>query len=241
MKSADRPPPTSPLILAFDCACQALSVAVARGDKILADHYESRSQGQAARLAPTVQEVLRNAQVRAAELDLIGVTVGPGSFTGIRIGLAFARGLALALSKPLAARSTFDAVTDALPPDQRDLQQTLVAAIDSKREEIFLRVGVAAPVVQRPLDAVGSLARGRYGLVGDAAPDLMLAFAQLGRQDECVVLASAPPRASAFAPVLARQGVETWREHNQREGLPQPIYLRPPDVTLGKHKPVPAA
>jgi len=58
-------------------------------------------------LAPVVQAVLRNAEIKPAELDLIGVTVGPGSFTGIRIGLAFARGLALALDKPLAARNYF--------------------------------------------------------------------------------------------------------------------------------------
>lgn len=236
MKHPARPP----LVLAFDCACAALSVAVARGDKILADHYESRAEGQAARLAPTVQEVLRNAAIKAAELDLIGVTVGPGSFTGIRIGLAFARGLALALDRPLAARSTFDAVTDAVALDQRDPAQKLVAAIDSKRDEIFLRVGDEAPSMKRPLDAVADLPHGRYGLLGDAAPDLMLAFARAGRQAECVVLASAPPRASAFASVFAQQGVEFWRERNKNEGLPQPLYLRAPDVTLGKHKPVPA-
>ncbi len=229
-----------PLVLAFDCACAALSVAVVRGDRILADHYEQRSERQAALLAPVVQTVLRHAEVRPAQLELIGVTVGPGSFTGIRIGLAFARGLALALDRPLASRTTFDAVADAVPPEERDPERRLIAAIDSKRDEIFIRVmdGDTA-LMARPLDAVAGLPHGRYGLIGDAAPELMLAFAQLKRQSECVVLASAPPRASAFAPVLAAQGVEYWRAHNRRDGLPKPVYLRAPDVTLGKHKPAP--
>jgi tRNA threonylcarbamoyladenosine biosynthesis protein TsaB len=234
-----KPPARPPLVLAFDCACSALSVAVTRGEAILAEHYEARSQGQAAMLAPTVQHVLRNAGIKAAELDLIGVTIGPGSFTGIRIGLAFARGLALALDRPLAARSSFAAVTDAVPPARRDPGQILIAAMDSRREEIFLRVGDAPPSMKHPLEAVTDLPRGRYALIGDAAPDLMLAFTRSGRQGECAVLASAPPRARDFAPVFARQGIEYWRERNRSEGLPQPLYLRAPDVTLGSHKAVP--
>jgi tRNA threonylcarbamoyladenosine biosynthesis protein TsaB len=229
-------PDTAPLVLAFDCACAALSVAVCRGAEVLAEHYEERSQGQAALLAPTVQSVLRDAAVKPAQLDLIGVTVGPGSFTGIRIGLAFARGLALALDRPLAARTTFDAVADALPPDASP-NRHIVAAIDSRREEIFVRVmnGDAA-LMLRPREAVETLPSNAYGLVGDAAPQLMLAFAELRRQQECIVLASAPPRASRFAPVLAAQGVALWSQRNRSEGLPRPVYLRAPDVTLGKHK-----
>jgi tRNA threonylcarbamoyladenosine biosynthesis protein TsaB len=231
--------PNPPLVLAFDCACQALSVAVARGDRILVEHYESRSEKQAALLAPTVHAVLRDAEVKPSQLELIGVTTGPGSFTGIRIGLAFARGLALALDRPLASRTTFDAVSDGLPAELRDPTRQLIAAIDSKREEMFIRVDGQPPLMAAPDQAVAGLPGGRYGLIGDGAPELMLAFTRLGRQKECAVLSSEPPRASAFAAVLASQGVEAWRERNAREGLPQPYYLRAPDVTLGKHKAVP--
>lgn len=227
-----------PLTLALDCACSALSVALARGPTLLADACEAPSQQQAARLAPMVQTVLRQAAVEPAALELIGVTVGPGSFTGIRIGLAFARGLALALDRPLAARTTFDAVIDALP-ERGDASLRLVAAIDSKREEIFVQASGEAPVMLAPTEAAARLPQGRFGLVGDAAASLLQGFAALGRQDECVVLSQDPPRASAFVSVLAAQGAATWRERNAREGMPRPFYLRAPDVTLGKHRPVP--
>ncbi len=225
-----------PLTLALDCACSALSVALARGPALLAEAYEAPSQQQAAQLAPMVQAVLRQAKVKPAALELIGVTVGPGSFTGIRIGLAFARGLALALDRPLAARTTFDAVIDALP-ERRDATLRLVAAIDSKRDEIFVQASGAAPVMLAPAEAAAGLPQGCYGLAGDAAAALLQGFAALGRQGECVVLSQAPPRAGAFVSVLAAQGADLWRERNAREGMPRPYYLRAPDVTLGKHRP----
>ena len=125
-----------PLVtLAFDCACSGLSVAVLAGQQVMAQHFERSATGQAALLAPLIQEQLRVAGLTPKDLDLIGVTNGPGSFTGIRIGLAMARGLALVLDVPLAACSTFDAVLRNVspPPDQ-----TVVIAIDSRRDEIFL-------------------------------------------------------------------------------------------------------
>jgi tRNA threonylcarbamoyladenosine biosynthesis protein TsaB len=216
-----------------------LSVALMRGPAVLAQHYEARSQQQAARLAPVVQDALREAGVKPADLDMIGVTVGPGSFTGIRIGLAFARGLALALDRPLAARTTFDAVADAATSQRPDPALRLVAAIDSKREEIFVQAQDGDPVMLAPAQAAATLPPGRYGLIGDAAPALLQGFAARGREGECVVLSDAPPCAAAFAPVLAAQGVEAWRQRNEREGMPRPYYLRAPDVTLGKHRPVP--
>jgi tRNA threonylcarbamoyladenosine biosynthesis protein TsaB len=106
--TAQHPVP-APLILALDCACSALSVALMRGPAVLAQHYEARSQQQAARLAPVVQDALREAGVKPADLDMIGVTVGPGSFTGIRIGLAFAAMAGLRLKVPALALSRLEA------------------------------------------------------------------------------------------------------------------------------------
>jgi tRNA threonylcarbamoyladenosine biosynthesis protein TsaB len=128
-----------------------------------------------------------------------------------------------------------------LPSDGRDAAQILIVAIDSKREEIFLRRDGDAPLIAHPRAALAGWPDGRYALAGDAAPQLAAAFAAAGRQDQCVVLASAPPRASAFGRILAQQGVEFWRQRNAQDGLPKPLYLRPPDVTMGTHKPLAAS
>src|SRR4051812_44848291 len=92
-------------VLAFDCAISGLGVAVVRNGVCLAQHREE-GRGQAATLLPAIAAVLREAEVDRRALSLIAVTVGPGSFTGVRVGLAAARGLALALGVPLAGLAT---------------------------------------------------------------------------------------------------------------------------------------
>ena len=89
------------LVLAFDCAVSGLGIAIVRDGTRLAGIVEE-GRDQAARLLPAIAAVLGEAGVERRELSLIAVTVGPGSFTGVRVGLAAARGLAVALGVPLA-------------------------------------------------------------------------------------------------------------------------------------------
>lgn len=233
-------PQSEPLILAFDCACSGLSVAVARGETVLAAAALDQATGQAASLAPAIQAALRQAGVAPAQLDLIGVTTGPGSFTGIRIGLAMARGLALALDRPLAACSTFEATLASLPrPHRREFLADagrIVLAIDSRRAEIFVAEGDGDTVrdmrAAPPQNVVAALPTGRYALLGDAAPALNTAFASAGRGAEIALYDARPPQAEAFAPLLAARGADYWRTSNAGAGLPRPLYLRGADVTL---------
>ncbi|MES1199174.1 MAG: tRNA (adenosine(37)-N6)-threonylcarbamoyltransferase complex dimerization subunit type 1 TsaB [Pseudomonadota bacterium] len=96
------------LVLAIDTALNACSVALARDDEVLASQSEPMDRGQAERIAPMADEVMRAAGVAFAEIDRIAVTTGPGSFTGVRVGLSFARALALALDKPCVGLSTLE-------------------------------------------------------------------------------------------------------------------------------------
>ncbi|MET0183449.1 MAG: tRNA (adenosine(37)-N6)-threonylcarbamoyltransferase complex dimerization subunit type 1 TsaB [Caulobacterales bacterium] len=98
------------LILAIDSALDALGVALVRDGATLAAAQERMSRGQAERIAPLAQEIAQQAEIKFAEIDRIVVTKGPGSFTGVRVGLAFARGLALSLSKPCVGISTLEAL-----------------------------------------------------------------------------------------------------------------------------------
>jgi tRNA threonylcarbamoyladenosine biosynthesis protein TsaB len=95
-------------VLAIDTALSACSVAVVRDEQTLATCVEPMARGQAERLSPLVREVMTQAGVSFDMLDRIAVTRGPGAFTGLRVGLAFGRGLALALDIPCIGLSTLE-------------------------------------------------------------------------------------------------------------------------------------
>src|SRR5262245_23953927 len=89
-------------ILAFDCCFGAVSAAVRYADGgVRSERYEALSGGNAERLFPLVEQVLDEAKLQMSEVDRIAVTLGPGTFTGVRVGVAAARGLSLGLHKPV--------------------------------------------------------------------------------------------------------------------------------------------
>lgn len=97
-------------VLAIDTALSACSAALVENGVARAAMCEPMERGHAERLAPLVDELMRGAGVAFAEVERIAVTVGPGSFTGVRVGLSFARGLALALGAPCVGVSTLEAL-----------------------------------------------------------------------------------------------------------------------------------
>ncbi len=116
------------IVLGLDTAVGACSVAVLADDEPLAALSEPMLRGHQERLALMVQEAMDQAGLAFKALDRIGVTVGPGSFTGLRVGLAFAKGLGLALARPVVGVGTLDALAASEPG--ADLT---VAAIDARR------------------------------------------------------------------------------------------------------------
>lgn len=102
--------PLAPVTLAIDTALNACSAAVAVGGVVRAAMTEPMARGQAERLAPLVKETMAQAGLGFSALDRIVVTTGPGSFTGVRVGLAFARSLAVALGRPCVGVSTLTAL-----------------------------------------------------------------------------------------------------------------------------------
>ncbi len=216
-------------ILAFDCSMTGCSAAVLDGDRVLA-HGEAPPQersgrGQSEALMPLLNQVMGEAKLTWPQLELIGVTVGPGSFTGLRIGLAAARGFALALGIPIAGVTTAEALAAGVPADERGTRP-IVVVIDSKRAEPFVQAFAPdltplTAVAAMTLDTAAKLVTDALLLVGDAAAKLapLIAGAMLSR-------AGTRPDPVVLAQLAARHHAEG------RALPPEPLYLREADVTL---------
>jgi tRNA threonylcarbamoyl adenosine modification protein YeaZ len=103
--------PSDLLVLGFDTSAAHCAAALVCGDQVLAFHHDEMARGQAERLMPLLEEVLSAGGKSWSDLDRIGVGIGPGNFTGIRISVSAARGLALGLGIPAVGVSTFEAIS----------------------------------------------------------------------------------------------------------------------------------
>jgi tRNA threonylcarbamoyladenosine biosynthesis protein TsaB len=207
------------IILAVDTALGACSVAVLDGETILAHHFEEMARGHAEALAPMVEAAMRKAGVKFAALDRLAVTAGPGTFTGQRVGLAFMRGMRVALKKPLIGVTTLEAMALATGTAR-------AAAIhDAKRNEAYLLLWEAGEVVLPPtvmqfeeaLTRIGTF--GSCALCGTGAPVAETALggefhlSEIRQPDALWVAKLALTRAPSSTP-------------------PAPLYLRAPDAKL---------
>jgi tRNA threonylcarbamoyladenosine biosynthesis protein TsaB len=213
-------------LLAFDAASSACSAAVFVDGRVAAERFAAMERGQAETLVPMIEAVMADAGLAFAALDALAVTVGPGAFTGVRIGLAAAHGLALAQSLPCVGLTTLEAVAFPAMGEMRE-GETLVAVVESKREELFLQPfrsnleSAGAAFAAAPEEAGGLLPEGRLLLAGDGAGRLRSGLgARAG-----IAHASGPPRAAAFAAL----GVARLRQATP-SALLRPLYLRPPDA-----------
>lgn len=218
-------------VLAFDCAGRGCSVAVTLGSRVAAVRVEAMERGQAEALMPMIEAVLAEAATELGMLDLIAVATGPGSFTGLRIALAAARGLALATGLPAVGVTSFAAVAAGVPSDPRG--RPLAVVLDSKRSDFFVQCFAASgePLAEgcavAPDAAETVLPPGEIRLAGDAARRLQ-PFAGM-RASVVERTGLADPAAIAR---LAAQSLATGR----RPPLPRPLYLRAPDTTLPRRR-----
>jgi tRNA threonylcarbamoyladenosine biosynthesis protein TsaB len=210
-------------ILAVDTALGACSVALLEDDRLIAHIFEPMERGHAERLAPMVDEAMKHACVEFAALNRLAVTVGPGTFTGQRVGLAFMRGLRLALHIPLTGVTTLEAMAMAA---MAETGSTRAAAIhDARRAEAYLLLREGETVVQPPAvlpfaDAVARIdAFGPCALAGTGAAS---AHERLGR--DFPLSAIRQPDALWVARLAEKSPMPAE--------APGPLYLRAPDAKL---------
>jgi len=217
--------PKNTFILALDASMRRSSVAVAHEGSILAFRQDDDDgRGQAERLLPLIMAVMDDAGLGFESLGLVAATVGPGSFTGLRVGLAAAHGIALAAGIPVRGVSTFDALFYAA--NEKTAAGTPVAvAINSRRGDLFFRLyhdGKGGDMLSLPpAEAAALCPKGPLALCGDGAS--MLAQALIPGEGLVALEDIAVPDARIVAR-MAASGLAA---------LPgSPLYLRPPDVTL---------
>jgi tRNA threonylcarbamoyladenosine biosynthesis protein TsaB len=163
------------LILAIDTALDACAAAVLdTGAGVpVAQESQPMKRGHAEALMPLIARVMKEAGVGFAALDRIAATTGPGSFTGLRVGLSAARGIALAAGKPVVGVTTLTAY--AAPIVSTNSGAPVVAAIDARHDHVYLQVvsGDGGPLIAPRLAPIEeALAASRFGaphLVGNAA------------------------------------------------------------------------
>ena len=219
------------IILGLDTALGACSAALMADGRTLAHEHRAMLRGHAEALAPMVQALMREAGMGLAALDRIAVTTGPGTFTGQRVGLAFARALGVALNRPVIGVTTLDCLAQEALTKQP--APWAIAAADAKRGEIYLGVRSAqgesliAPELiafDRIVARVAALAKanGRaVVLAGTAAQAVTPLLAAAGltpadslvRQPDAIFVARLAADAPAGPP-------------------PKPLYLRAPDAKL---------
>ncbi|MBK8208770.1 MAG: tRNA (adenosine(37)-N6)-threonylcarbamoyltransferase complex dimerization subunit type 1 TsaB [Rhodospirillales bacterium] len=214
-------------ILAIDTSTGACSAAVWNHGNIC-ERLKEMSRGHAEALLPFVLAAMDDAATRFDELDLIAVTTGPGAFTGVRIGLAAARGMALAAGVPCLGVTSLEAIAAAVGPEDA-AEGPLLVVIDSKRGDVYAQVFVVgAPAALPFLADARSIARhlpeGRVLVAGDATAAVLPVLNEIGIS---VRAAAVPgyPTAACIATLAACR----WR--NATEGaqlMPLPLYLRAP-------------
>ena len=209
------------MLLAFDTATPAVTVALHDVGRLVGrcTKVDARRHGEL--LAPGITRVLDTAWVRREELTAIAVGVGPGPFTGLRVGLVTARTLAAVLDIPVYGVCTLD-VLAAEAVDSGLVTEPFLVATDARRKEVYLAsydpsgARVEGPVVVRPADAASELP-----VVGAGALLYPDAFPHAVGPEH--------PSAAVLAEVVTHERVELLD--------PDPLYLRRPDVaTPGKRK-----
>jgi tRNA threonylcarbamoyladenosine biosynthesis protein TsaB len=209
---------SEPVVLAVDTCFAACSAAVVRGDELLASRNEAMERGHAEALAPMVQAVMREAGMEFTVIDRLAVTVGPGTFTGQRVGLAFMRGLRVALQKPLIGVTSLAAMAERARVQTGS--RNAAAVHDARRDEVYLEV-VGEPIASRLAryeDAVALLKKiADLVLTGTAAP-------RLARELGVMRVFEAVAPDATWVARLARATPPT--------ATPRPLYLRAPDAKL---------
>lgn len=183
------------------------------------------ARGQAEALLPAIERVLAQAQTELSMLDRIAVTIGPGSFTGIRVGLAAAKALGRVCQKPVLGISTLAVL--AAPLIEQQQSETIVSAIDARHDHIYMQVyagngrSIFGPKIIALRDAVRMIGNGPVQCVGNGS-ELLARLAHESGINAQIIEGSSSPRIE----YVARLGMLA----DPHQAIARPLYLKAPDA-----------
>jgi len=223
--------PPEPLILGFDTSAAHCAAALLSGKTVLGERFAAMGKGQAEHLMPLLGDILAESGADLSVVDAVAVGVGPGNFTGIRIAVSAARGLAMALGVPAIGVTGFEVLRG---HKSRRAPARQLVSLPGPREGLYLQLfedgrEAAAPAYIPDPASADWAALGldqATGFLGHMAPDAGHAGAQ----------AASLPQAR-FAMTLCRIARDKLAEGAPRTP-PAPLYIRPVEAALAK--PVPA-
>jgi len=221
-------------LLAVDTALSSCSVAVSQSGSIVAVRRQEMVRGQSEALLPMVKAVLTDAGIDWADLDVLAVTVGPGAFTGLRIGLSAVRGLGLSLNLPMIGVTTMETIARATTTEERSTVMIMVV-VESRREDLFVQcfdqnLNEISDIQACLPENLASLVKMQSVLLcGDATERAAAALIKCGVRVDISPSAKLPN-----ADCVALIAYEKWHRDkdkiNADSNPPSPIYVRPPDA-----------
>lgn len=223
------------LILGITTATQQVGCAIGGHEGVLASSHSARGKRHAENLAPAIDFVRRQARVELDEISAVAVDIGPGLFTGLRVGIAAAKAVAHALRVPMIGISSLDLLAWPVRLTPREI----VAVVDARRSEVFHAryrttpggiQRIAGPAVSEPRELTADIqaSDGEFLLVGDGALRYVDQWEDMVRVELAEQYLAYPNAASlvqlAHARAIREDFVQPWEL--------EPLYLRPPDAEI---------
>lgn len=217
-------------VLGIETSSARGTVALLEGDRVIAVGEHRQPQAHAERILPLIERALATAGWPRSSLDRIGVGIGPGSFVGLRVGIALAEGLSLGLARPVVGVGSLESMLAALPTEERGPR---VALLDARRDELFVLGRTASGEEIVPVCAVPR------GELGQRLADLAAECVIVGAVTAELELPFRAVRGDELDLPHARWTAELARHLDPSEAPAVPRYVRGAGATLPNLPPSP--